>query len=54
MKQTLGSTGFETTPIANLPLNELKIEDTARGSFCACQYENNWYLEIVNFILMEN
>ena len=54
MKQASGSTGFETTPITNLPLNDLKTEDTARGSFYACQYENNWYLEIVNFILMEN
>ena len=40
--------------IANLPLNGLKIEDIAPGSFYACQYENDWYLGIANFVSMEN
>ena len=31
MKRVSGSTGFETTMIANLPLNGLKIEDIAPG-----------------------
>ena len=40
--------------IANLLLNGLQIEDKAPGSFCACQYENDWYLGIANFVSMEN
>ena len=44
MKRVSGSTGFETSMIASLFLNGLKIEDIAPGSFYACQYENDWYL----------
>ena len=40
--------------IANLPLNGLKIEDIALGSFCAHKYENDWYLGIANFVSMKN
>ena len=54
MKWVSGPTGFETTMIANLPLNGLKIEDIAPGSIYACQYENDWYLGIAKFALMEN
>ena len=54
MKWVSGSYEFETTMIANLPLNGLKIKDIAPGSFYACQYENDWCLGIANFILMEN
>ena len=54
MKRVSGSTGFETTMITNLPLNDLKIEDIAPVSFYDCQYENDWYLSIANFVSMEN
>ena len=40
--------------IANLSFNGLKIEDIASGSFHACQYENDWYLDIANFALIKN
>ena len=45
---------FETTTIANLPLNDLKIKVIAPGSFYACQYENGWRLGMTSFVLMEN
>ena len=54
MKRFSESAGFETTMIANLHLNGLKIEDIAPGSFYTCQYENDWYLGIANFVSMEN
>ena len=40
--------------IANLSFNGLKIENIASGSFHACQYENDWYLDIANFALIKN
>ena len=46
MKSVSVSTGFETTMIANLSLNGLIIEDI----FYACQYENDWYIGIANFV----
>ena len=54
MKGVSGSTGFEATMIANLPLDGLKIEDIASGSFYVCQYESDWYLGNANFVSMDN
>ena len=53
MNKVSETTGFKTAVVVNLYLNDLEIEDIAPCSFYACLYENEWYLGIANFVLIE-